>query len=135
MVAAVNRAHRAYESTRGQDPEYLAHLPEAQLSGLTGLAFLRRGDCQEAATYLRAAIAGTAQYPRERAAWQIRLAQSYLKAGALADGCGELINNFSSISSVASSRLQAALTDIAEELRRHVDVTEAREFLGLWTAR
>lgn len=26
MVAAVSRAHRAYESTRGNDPEYLVHL-------------------------------------------------------------------------------------------------------------
>ncbi|MBH0779943.1 helix-turn-helix domain-containing protein [Nocardia bovistercoris] len=135
MVGAVNRAHRAYESTRGHDPAYLAHLPEAQLSGLTGLAFMRLGDHSEAATYLQSAIDGTAAYPREQIAWQIRLAQNFVQAGAIADGCGVLIEHFAGISTVASTRLQTTLSDIADELRRHVAVAEVREFFGLWTAR
>lgn len=135
MVGAVNRAHRAYESTRGHDPAYLAHLPEAQLSGLTGLAFMRLGDHSEAATYLRSAIDGTAAYPREQTAWQVRLAENYVQAGAIADGCGVLIENFQGVSKVASTRLQTTLDEIAGELRRHVAVAEVREFFGLWTAR
>ncbi len=135
MVGAVNRAHRAYESTRGNDPAYLAHLSEAQLSGLTGLAFMRLGDHSEAATYLRSAIDGTAAYPREQTSWQVRLAENYVQAGAIADGCGVLIENFQGVSKVASTRLQTTLTEIADELRRHVTVAEVRAFFGLWTAR
>ncbi|RDI55458.1 hypothetical protein DFR68_101291 [Nocardia mexicana] len=134
MIAAVNRAHRAYESTRGNDPDYLGHLPEARLSGLTGLAFTRLGDYQEAAAYLRAAVSGAVQYPREQAAWQIRLAENMVQAGAIADGCAALLDNFDNISTVASARLQAALTGIADGLRPYASVSEAREFLGLWTA-
>ncbi|MFF0493924.1 helix-turn-helix domain-containing protein [Nocardia sp. NPDC004068] len=135
MVAAVNRAHRAYESTRGDDPGYLAHLPEAQLSGLTGLAFMRLGDHQQATTYLRSAIDGTAIYPREQTAWQIRLAQNYVQAGNIADGCTLLIENFETISKVASTRLQTALTTVAGELRQHLSVAEVRLFFERWTAR
>lgn len=134
VIAAVNRAHRTFESTRGHDPAYLANLNEAQLSGLIGLAFTRLGNYNEAATYFRSAIDGTAIYPRERTAWQIRLAQNYVRAGVIADGCALLIENFADISKVASTRLQTALTGIADELRQHMSVTEAREFLGLWTA-
>uniref|UniRef100_UPI001C24E97C hypothetical protein n=1 Tax=Nocardia noduli TaxID=2815722 RepID=UPI001C24E97C len=78
---------------------------------------------------------GTAAYPREQIAWQIRLAQNHVQAGAIADGCGVLIENFAGISTVASTRLQTTLADIADELRRHVAVAEVREFFGLWTAR
>ncbi|WP_433575608.1 helix-turn-helix domain-containing protein [Nocardia brasiliensis] len=135
VIAAVNRAHRAYDSTRGEDPAYLTHLSEAQLSGLTGLTFMRLGDHRESVSYLRAAIDGTAMYPRERTAWQIRLAQNFIKAGAIADGCTLLIDNFDGVKGVASARLQTALSDIAEELRAHLSVREARQFFGLWTAR
>ncbi|MFB8276950.1 helix-turn-helix domain-containing protein [Nocardia colli] len=135
VIAAVNRAHRAYESTRGSDPSYLTHLSEAQLSGLTGLAFMRLGEHHEAANYLRAAIDGTAMYPRERSAWQIRLAQNLVQAGAIADGCILLTNNFDNVSKVASARLQAALAGIADELRQYTSVAEVRQFFGLWTAR
>ncbi|MEV0538212.1 hypothetical protein [Nocardia salmonicida] len=135
MVGAVNRARRAFESTKGNDPAYLAHLPEAQLSGLTGLAFMRVGDYSEAATYLRSAIDGTAAYPRERAAWQARLAQNRVRAGEIADGCGLLVENFTQISEVASTRLHTTLTGIADCVHEHCGVREVREFLDLWTAR
>ncbi|MFC9660244.1 hypothetical protein ACFVJ5_08405 [Nocardia sp. NPDC127606] len=135
MVAAVNRAHRAHESTKGHDPAYLAHLPEAQLSGLTGLAFMRLGDHAEATTYLRSAIVGTAAYPRERTAWQIRLAQNCVQAGEIADGCGMLVENFAEVSTVASTRLQTTLTGIADDLRHHVAVPEVGQFVELWTTR
>jgi hypothetical protein len=135
MMAAVSRAHRAYESTRGNDPEYLAHLPEAQLSGLTGLAFMRLGDYRTATTYLHAAINGTAPYPRERTAWQIRLGQNLIQAGVIADGCVVLTDTFAEIRSVASTRLQTALGEIVDRLRSYSAVPEAREFLGMWMAR
>ncbi|MFD4407837.1 helix-turn-helix domain-containing protein [Nocardia sp. NPDC058499] len=135
MVAAVGRAHRAYESTRGRDPGYLAHLPEAQLSGLTGLVFMRIGSHRESAAYLRAAIAGTATYPRETAAWRIRLAESYLQSGSIADACVLLTDHFEAASAVASTRLQAALQGIVSAVRPHSAVREVRELLGMWTAR
>ncbi|MEV2226276.1 helix-turn-helix transcriptional regulator [Nocardia vinacea] len=135
MEAAVSRAHRAYDSTRGQDPAYLAHLPEAQLSGLTGLAFMRLGNHQSATTYLQAAIDGTAVYPRERTAWQIRLAQNFIRATDVAEGCVVLTDNFEDIAKVASTRLQRTLHEIADDLRPYSSVPEARDFLGMWTAR
>ncbi|MGV9925492.1 helix-turn-helix domain-containing protein [Nocardia rhamnosiphila] len=135
MLAAVGRAHRAYESTRGRDPGYLAHLPEAQLSGLTGLVFMRIGSHREATTYLRAAIEGSAAYPRETIAWQIRLAQNHVQSGSIADGCVLLTDHFDAVSSVASTRLQAALQGIVSAVRPHSGVREARELLGMWTAR
>ncbi|MFC9998212.1 helix-turn-helix domain-containing protein [Nocardia sp. NPDC127526] len=135
MIAAVNRAHRAYESTRGHDPTYLDHLAEAQLSGFTGLSFMRLGDHRVAATYLVAAIDGTAMYPRERTAWQIRLAQNHVRAGAFGEGCELLNENFDEISKVASTRLQTALNGIADDLRHHVSVAEVQEFFERWTDR
>lgn len=135
MVGAVNRAHRAYESTKGHDPAYLAHLPEAQLSGLTGLAFMRLGDHGEAATYLRSAIDGTAAYPRERTAWQIRLAQNCVQGGEIADGCGLLVENFAEVSKVASTRLQTTLAGIADGLQNNLAVPEVYEFVELWNSR
>lgn len=135
MEAAVSRAHRAYDSTRGQDPAYLAHLPEAQLSGLTGLAFMRLGNHQPATAYLQAAIDGTAVYPRERTAWQIRLAQNFIRASDVAEGCVVLTDNFEDIAKVASTRLQRTLHEIADDLRPYSSVPEARDFLGMWTAR
>ncbi|MBB5918152.1 transcriptional regulator with XRE-family HTH domain [Nocardia transvalensis] len=134
-VAAINRAHRAFESTKGRDPSCLAYLPEAQLSGLTGLAFMRLGDHDKATTHLRTAVEGTPMYPRERTAWQIRLAQNHIRAGAIADGCALLVQHFENVGKVASARLQTALTNIAGELRTHTSVTEVREFFGLWTTR
>jgi hypothetical protein len=96
---------------------------------------MRLDDHNEASTYLRSAITGTAIYPREQIAWQIRLAQNYVKAGMVADGCMLLIDNFDEISRVASTRLQTALTSVANDLRRHVAVAEVRGFFDLWTAR
>ncbi|WP_174185343.1 helix-turn-helix domain-containing protein [Nocardia barduliensis] len=134
MVSAVSRAHRAYESTRGHDPDYLVHLPEAQISGLTGLAFMHLGDYQTATTYLRSAINGTAAYPRERTAWQIRLAQNMIQAEVIDDGCTLLTDNFAHIRAVASTRLQSALSEIVNQLRSYSTVPEARAFLGMWMA-
>ncbi|MGY2024706.1 helix-turn-helix domain-containing protein [Nocardia gipuzkoensis] len=134
MVAAVTRAHRAYESTRGNDPDYLVHLHEAQISGLTGLAFMRLGDHQTATTYLRSAINGTAAYPRERTAWQIRLAENMVQAQVIGDGCTLLTENFAQIRAVASTRLQSALGKIIDQLRSYSTVPEARSFLGMWMA-
>ncbi|NKY29555.1 helix-turn-helix domain-containing protein [Nocardia gamkensis] len=135
MVAAVSRAHRAFESTRGNDPDYLAHLSEAQLSGLTGLAFMRLSDHKAAGAYLRSAINGTTAYPRERAAWQIRLSQNLIRAGLLADGCGTLSAGFEDFRAIASTRLQTALGEIVDTLRSYSSVPEARSFLEVWMAR
>ncbi|MFC8527636.1 hypothetical protein [Nocardia sp. NPDC057227] len=135
MVGAVDRAHRAYESTRGRGPAYLAHFSRAQLDGLTGLAFMRIGDHGEAATYLQSVAGGSVAYPREEIAWQIRRAQNSVRAGAISDACEVLIDNFAGISKVASTRLQTTAADIANELRGHAAVPEVRAFFGLWTAR
>ncbi|MEV0707383.1 helix-turn-helix domain-containing protein [Nocardia aurea] len=135
VVAAVNRAHRAYESTKGHDPSYLAHLPDAQLSGLIGLAFMRLGEHQTATSYFQAAVDGTAAYPRERIAWKIRMAQNFVRAREIADGCTVLTDSFDGVIQVASTRLQTAVVGIADELRQYTAIPEAREFLGRWTAR
>ncbi|MGK8521514.1 helix-turn-helix domain-containing protein [Nocardia asteroides] len=134
MVTAVSRAHRAHESTRGNDPDYLAYVPEAQLSGLTGLAFMRLGDHQTAAAYLQSAIKGMATYPRERNAWQIRLAQNLIAAGAISEGCFTLAGNFDDIRAVASTRLHTALDEIIGRLRSYASVPEARALLEAWMA-
>ncbi|WP_405137658.1 helix-turn-helix domain-containing protein [Nocardia sp. NBC_01388] len=134
-VAAVNRAHRAFDSTGGQDPDYLVNMSEAQLSGLTGLTFMSLGEHRGAATYIRAAIDGAAAYPRERTAWQIRLAQNSIQAAEIADGCDILSNHFEAMTKVASARLRAALSGIVDELRLYSSVPEAENFLGMWIAR
>ncbi|MFD4460106.1 hypothetical protein [Nocardia sp. NPDC058480] len=135
MVRAVKRARRAFESDRGHDPAYLAHLSEAQLGGLTGLAFMRVSDHDQAARHLRSAIDGSSAYPRERTAWQIRLAQNSVRNEDFADGCGLLVENFTEISDVASARLQTTLTGIAAALGAQHGVQEVREFLDLWADR
>ncbi len=134
VVAAVRRAHRAFDSTRGLDPGYLAFLSAAQLSGLTGLGFMRIGDYAEAARYLKSAIKGATAYPRERTAWRIRMAQNYIRAGDVAEGCALLIDNFDEISTVESERLQTAIAAFVSELWSYLAVPDAREFLERWTA-
>lgn len=135
MVSAIRRAHRAFDSTRGHDPGYLAFLSNAQLSGLTGLAFMRIGDHTEAANYLNLAIRGTSAYLRERTAWQIRLAQNHIRAGEVAAGCTLMLDSFEDISTVASERLRTAITEFAADVRPYLAVPEVRDFLELWTRR
>ncbi|WP_306359803.1 helix-turn-helix domain-containing protein [Nocardia sp. CC227C] len=134
-AAAVSRAQRAYESARGHDPEYLKHLSAAQLSGLSGLAFMRLNDHQTAAAYLNAAIAGSAGFAREQAAWRIRLAQNHVQAGQLTDACTVLTRHFDAVTTVASTRLRTAMENIVESLRPQAAAPEVGEFLGRWMDR
>ncbi|WP_036567784.1 helix-turn-helix domain-containing protein [Nocardia sp. BMG51109] len=131
MRAAVSRAHRAYASSRGHDPEYLVSLPETTLNGLIGLAFKRLGDHEEAAAHLQAAIDGTTAYPRQRTGWQLGLAENWIEAGDVAEGCALLSTNFEAIGSVASTRSHTRLNSIAHTVRPHNKVPEVREFLGM----
>lgn len=83
---------------------------------------------------LQCAVNGTAGYPRERAAWQIRQAQNSIRSGAIAEGCDTLTANFDGLRAVASTRLQTALGEIVDKLRSYSSVPEARTFLEKWMA-
>lgn len=63
MANAISRAHGAFESSYGQDPNWL-YLRPAALMGMTGWAYVRIGDHHTATTYLKAAVDGTASRPR-----------------------------------------------------------------------
>ncbi|WP_169542000.1 helix-turn-helix domain-containing protein [Nocardia jiangxiensis] len=130
MMNAISRAHRAYESGRGHDPNWV-YLPPAALAGMTGWSYMRIGDHHTAAVYLQEAIDGTASWPRENAGWRIKLAENHIQGGDIADGCQLLIDDFEQISGMTSTRLRATIRSITQEVQPHRAVPEVREFLGL----
>ncbi len=132
-VNAVSRAHRAYESSRGYDPDWV-YLPPAALAGMTGGAYSRLGDHHTATTYLQTAVDGTAPWPRENTGWRIMLAENSIKGGDIAAGCRTLVDHIDQVNNVASARLQSALDAIAATVRPHIAVSEVKEFLGLRAA-
>ncbi|MBH0779396.1 helix-turn-helix transcriptional regulator [Nocardia sp. NEAU-351] len=133
MENAISRAHRAYESSRGYDPDWV-YMPEAALSGMTGWAYMQLGDHQKATPHLQAAVDGTVAWPRENAGWRIKMAENYIQGGDIAEGCQRLTDHFEQIGSVTSSRLQSTLEVIAKDVRPHVKVPEVRELLGRMAA-
>jgi len=134
MDKAISRAFRAYESTRGFDPDWV-YLPEAEMSGVSGKAYMRLGEQGAAATHLQNAIDSSSAWPRERASWQLHLAHNLIEGGDIGQACGLLTDTFSVISALASARLQRRLNEIAATVRPYAKVPEAREFLGVWAAR
>ncbi|MFF7943094.1 helix-turn-helix domain-containing protein [Nocardia gamkensis] len=134
MTGAISRAYRAYESTRGHDPEWV-FLPEAELNFITGKAQMWVGDHKAATTHMRAAITDSSAWPRERAAWQLNLAQNLIKDGDIGQACLLLAENFDTIAALASTRLHQRIDCIANEVRSHTGVREVREFLARRAAR
>ncbi|MBF6169553.1 helix-turn-helix transcriptional regulator [Streptomyces gardneri] len=129
MVEAISRAHRAYESSRGHDPDWV-YLPPAALTGMTGWAYMRIGDHRTATAYLQTAVDGTNAWPRENIGWRIKLAENFIQAGKISEGCRVLIDHFDQISNLTSTRLQSTLHGIVEDIRPYAGVPEVREFLG-----
>ncbi|RDI54000.1 helix-turn-helix domain-containing protein [Nocardia mexicana] len=130
MERAMARAHRAYESGRGRDPDWV-WLPEAEFNALMGISYLGAGMNAQAEAYLQAAHDTAGEWPREQAAWQLYRAQNHLDAGDPARACALLTDNYAAIQSVASSRLRRKLDSIATTARPHAVVPEVREFLEL----
>ncbi len=130
MERAIARAHRAYESGRGYDPDWV-WLPEAEFNALMGISYLGAGMNPQAETYLQAAHATAGEWPREQAAWQLYRAQNHLEAGDPAQACALLNANYAAIGSVGSARLQRKLDAITAAVRPHAAVPEVREFLEL----
>ncbi|WP_433678354.1 helix-turn-helix domain-containing protein [Nocardia sp. CA-119907] len=133
-VNAISRAHRAYESSRGHDPDWV-YLPPAALAGTTGWSYMRLGDHRTASTYLQTAVDGTTSWPRENVGWRIKLAENDIQGGDVAAGCQILIDHFDQITTMTSTRLRATVDGIAKDVRLHATVPEVREFLGLAASR
>lgn len=129
MASAISRAFRAYESTRGHDPEWV-FLPEAELNFITGKAQMWVGEHAAATTHMQAAIDGSSPWPRERAAWQLSLARNFVSAGDVARACSLLADNYDTIAGLASTRLRQRIDAIANTVRSHAGVPEVREFLA-----
>ncbi|WP_249645122.1 helix-turn-helix domain-containing protein [Nocardia sputi] len=129
MAAAISRAHRAYESTRGHDPDWV-YLPEAEFVGGIGWAQMRLGEHSQATSNLQAAVESSSAWPRERAAWQIHLAENFTTSGDVARACSLLADNYDTIAGLASTRLHQRIDAIANLVRTHAAVPEVREFLG-----
>ncbi len=129
MTAALSRAFRAYESTRGHDPEWV-FLPESELNLVTGKAQMWAGEHEAATTHIQAAIDSSAAWPRERAAGQVNLARNFVNAGDAARACSLLADNYDTIVGLASTRLHQRIDAIVAEVRAHSAVPEVREFLA-----
>ncbi|MET9289430.1 helix-turn-helix transcriptional regulator [Nocardia beijingensis] len=130
MTKAISRAHRAYESGHGYDPEWV-FFPPAELHGITGLAYMQIGDHRTATRHLQSAIDTSASWPRERAEWRIRLAENLIKAGEIAEGCSVLTTNFHEIDGPTSTRQRWKLDTIEQQVRPHATVPEVKELVGL----
>ncbi|WP_280351208.1 helix-turn-helix domain-containing protein [Nocardia abscessus] len=129
MTGAINRAFRAYESTRGHDPEWV-FLPESELNLVAGKAQMWVGEHEAATTHMQAAIDSSSAWPRERAAGQLNLARNLVDAGDLARACSLLIDNYDTIAGLASTRLHQRIDGIVTTVRAHSAVPEVREFLA-----
>ncbi|MBF6074958.1 helix-turn-helix transcriptional regulator [Nocardia beijingensis] len=129
MTAAISRAHRAYESTRGHDPDWV-YLPEAEFVGGIGWAQMRLGEHSQATSNLQAAIESSSAWPRERAAWQVHLAENFTTSGDVARACSLLADNYDTIAGLASTRLHQRIDAIANTVRSHARVPEVRDFLA-----
>ncbi|MGK8508214.1 helix-turn-helix domain-containing protein [Nocardia asiatica] len=129
VTDALSRAYRAYESSRGFDPDWV-YLPEALLSGMTGIMKMYLGEHQAASEQIRAAIDGSAAWPREQAEWQVQLGRNLVQAGDIAEGCQVLTDNFGGIQQIASTRVHQKLEAVTSIVRPHSRVPEVREFLG-----
>ncbi len=130
MATAISRAYRAYESTRGHDPDWV-YLPEAEISGIIGKAHMWLGDYPTAVIHLREAAERSAAWPRERASWQLHQAHNLIHSGDISQACSLLTGNFDAISDRDSARLQQRLDALADAVRPYARVPEAREFLGM----
>ncbi|MBH0781870.1 hypothetical protein [Nocardia bovistercoris] len=126
---ALSRAHRAYESGRGHDPDWV-YLPRPEFEGLVGIIQTSLGDSKAASQSFQTAIDGSAAWPRERAEWYLLEAQNQIRAGDVAKGCTLLSTNLAQIHGVASTRLHNKLTMLARQVTPHAKVPEVREFLG-----
>ncbi len=129
VTDALSRAHRAYESSRGFDPEWV-YVPDALLSGMTGVMQMYLGEHTAASDQMRAAIDGSATWPREQAEWYVQLGRNLVQAGDIAEGCQVLSDHFDAIQQIASTRVHQKLDAVATAVRPHATVPEVREFLG-----
>ncbi|MEU2040640.1 helix-turn-helix domain-containing protein [Nocardia niwae] len=129
MTAAISRAFRAYESTRGHDPDWV-FLPESELDLVAGKAHMWAGEHETATTHMQAAIDGSSAWPRERAAGQLNLARNFIDAGDVARACSLLMDDYDTITGLASTRLHQRIDAIANTVRSHARVPEVREFLA-----
>ncbi|MGQ4617466.1 helix-turn-helix domain-containing protein [Nocardia sp. R7R-8] len=134
VTDALSRAYRAYESSRGFDPEWV-YLPDALLSGMTGIMHMYLGEHTAASEQIRAAIDGSAAWPREQAEWQVQLGRNLVQAGDIAGGCQVLTDHYDAISQIGSTRVHQKLDTVATAVRPHARVPEVREFLGMLAAR
>ncbi|WP_281180063.1 helix-turn-helix domain-containing protein [Nocardia amamiensis] len=134
MTAAMSRAFRAYESTRGHDPEWV-FVPESELNLVAGKAQMWAGEYEAATTHMQAAIDGSSAWPRERAAGQLNLARNFVNAGDVARACSLLADNYDTITGLASTRLQQRIDAVANSVRTHTGVPEVRKFLARRAAR
>ncbi|MGW3545657.1 hypothetical protein ACWDNI_34645 [Nocardia niigatensis] len=133
MNHAISRAFRAHESTRGFDPAWV-YLPDAEISGVSGKAHMWLGDYPSAVAHLQDATNSSAAWPRERASWQLHLASNLIKSGDISHACAVLTDTLSTVSDLASARLQKRLDRTVAALRPYTKVPEARELLGMWAA-
>ncbi|MCX4097906.1 helix-turn-helix transcriptional regulator [Nocardia sp. alder85J] len=125
---AIGRAHRAYESTRGHDPDWV-YLPEHELDALTGIAHMATGNHQQAHRHLHTALQHGDSGPFQ-AHTTVRLAQNHIHAGDIAEGSALLTTHFDTITAIASTRLHTIVTGIAHDIRPHSRIPEVRELLG-----
>ncbi|WP_249644443.1 hypothetical protein [Nocardia sputi] len=79
VTDALSRAYRAYEFTRGFDPDWV-YLPEALLSGMTGIMQMYLGE------HDAAAIDGSAVWPGEQAEWQAQWDVTWSRPGTSLKG-------------------------------------------------
>lgn len=133
VTDALSRAYRAYESSRGFDPEWV-YLPDALLSGMTGIMHMYVGEHKAASDKIQVAIDGSAAWPREQAEWYVQCGRNLVRAGEIAEGCQVLTENFEAIRQIGSTRIRQKLDGVATTVRPHTGVPEVREFLGTWAA-
>ncbi|MFC8532127.1 helix-turn-helix domain-containing protein [Nocardia sp. NPDC057227] len=129
VTDALSRAHRAYESSRGFDPDWV-YLPEALLCGMTGIMHMYLGEHAAASKQIRAAVKGSTAWPREQAEWCVQLGRNLVQAGEIAEGCQVLTDHREAIDQIASTRVRQKLELVAAAVRPHSRAPEVREFLA-----
>ncbi len=131
---AVRRARRAFDSSRGVDPQWVDFVTEAELAGLCGRAYRLAGAHNASIKHLQEAAAGMGDRPRNRACWELQLASALIEHGDAGAGCVLATNTLTTIADLSSTRVRRQLRGVVNSARQHVNINEARHFVAQATS-
>ncbi|MFC4471755.1 hypothetical protein ACFPH6_45960 [Streptomyces xiangluensis] len=124
------RAERAYDRVQGQPAAWLSFLTPAELTGLAGAAHQALGQHARAQQLTASALAMLEpRFERNRVYYTAQRAQALLDDGDIEEAAAEAGRAVGIAGRVQSERIRGKLGDLRLQMRRHMDVPAAADFL------